>query len=286
LTALDAALGYAARDWPVFPCDWANGRRKRPIVERGFHAATTDQAQITEWWRRCPDGLIGVPTGRPIGAVVLDVDVKDDRANGFDTLDELGFAILPETPIAHTASGGVHLYFALPDGTEVRNTGGVRGRGIGPGIDWRGEGGYVIAPSPASGYEWDPHCNLDTVTLAPVPHYLLPRDPVRLSPARPVCPSNGLSPYAEAALDGACRRIISAPPGEQESTLNGEAFAIGTLAGAGAIPANFALRVLTWAAYRIHDYDRRRPWRGADIAHKVERAFGDGSRRPREAQHA
>jgi putative DNA primase/helicase len=79
MTAL-AALGYARRGWPVFPCHWQGERRKRPLIECGFHAATTDnEAQIRAWWRRWPDALIGVPTGRAIGAVVLDIDVKDDR---------------------------------------------------------------------------------------------------------------------------------------------------------------------------------------------------------------
>jgi putative DNA primase/helicase len=226
MTAL-AALGYARRGWPVFPCHWQGERRKRPLIERGFHAATTDdEAQIRAWWRRWPDALIGVPTGRAIGAVVLDIDVKDDSANGFDSLDGLGVAIVPDTPMAHTASGGLHLYFAPPDGVDVRNTAGQRGSGIGPGLDWRGDGGYVIAPSPGSLYSWDPYWNLDTAPLARVPAVLLPRPPERMTPlARPVKPTTGLSPYAEGALDGACRRIIGAPGGQQESALNAETFA-------------------------------------------------------------
>jgi hypothetical protein len=286
VTSLNAALRYIARGWPVIPCHWGGERRKHPLTKHGLRDASRDPAIVREWWRRHPDALIGVPTGGAIGAVVLDVDIKDDHVNGFDTLDGLGFSILPETPMAHTASGGTHLYFALPDGADFRNTEGARGRGIGPGLDWRGEGGYVIAPSPGSGYEWDPHWNFDTVSLAPVPAVLLPRTLERVAAGRPTKPTTGLSPYAEAALDSACRRIIGAPPGEQESVLNAEPFAIGTLAGAGAIPADFALRVLKWAAHRIPDYDSRRPWRAAEIERKVERAFGEGLRRPRRGRDA
>jgi hypothetical protein len=99
-----------------------------------------------------------------------------------------------------------------------------------------------------------------------------------------VRPATGLSPYAEAALDGACRRILAAADGEQEQTLNGEAFSIGTLAGAGAIPADFARRVLLWAARQIPDYDHRHPWRAREIKRKVGCAFADGLRHPREAR--
>jgi putative DNA primase/helicase len=104
MPARDAALAYGALRWPVFPCHWQGERRKRPLIEGGFHAATTGETLIREWWRRWPDALVGVPTGRAIGVVVLDIDVKQPEANGYDTLDNLGFAILPSTPMVHTAS--------------------------------------------------------------------------------------------------------------------------------------------------------------------------------------
>ncbi len=286
MTPLDAALAFATRGWRVFPCIARGPRRKHPLTPNGFHDASIEATVIAGWWCRWPDALIGVATGARSGFVVLDIDVKHDRANGFDTLDALGVAILPDTPLAHTPSGGAHVYFAVPDCVEIRNTAGERGAGIGPGLDWRGEGGYAIAPSLGSGYSWDPIWNLDTVALAPVPEVLLPRQAERVTLARPVKPTVGLAPYGDAALDSACRRIIDAPAGEQELTVNFECFAIGTLAGAGRIPADFARRVLIWAARRMPDHDPRRPWRPAEIEAKVIRAFDDGMRRPRKARCA
>jgi putative DNA primase/helicase len=260
---------------------------KHPLIEHGLHAATRDEQQIRDWWRRWPSALIGVPTGRGSGFIVLDVDIKRPEANGFDTLATLGFAILPDTPMTHTPSGGLHLYFAAPDHPPIRNTNGVKGRGIGLGLDWRGEGGYVIVPSEGSGYHWDPHWSLDSALLAAVPAALHPREPERQVRAnRPVRPANGLSPDAERALDSACRRILAAPAGEQEATLNGQAFRIGRFAGAGGIPSDFACRTLLWAARRIPDYDRRHPWGAAQLERKVNRAFLDGVQRPREVRHA
>jgi hypothetical protein len=284
MTSACAARRYAEHDFRVFPCASHGGRRKWPLTSNGFHDATTDPAQIDEWWRRWPDALIGYPTGEK--SVVLDVDVKDPRANGLDTLAELGFGILPDTPIAHTSSGGLHLHFDVPD-PALRNTAGMRGRGIGAGLDWRGVGGYVILPSPGSGYSWDAALNFKTTPLAPVPETLRPREPERPAVSRPAPPSSGLSRYAEAALDSAGRAIAAAPNGEQEATLHRECFSIGTLAASGAIPEGFARRALLFAAQGMPSYTSskggrpRRPWHPAEISRKVDRSFASGIAHPR-----
>jgi putative DNA primase/helicase len=280
---LNAALDYAARGWPVFPCVWhrESPRFKRPLVADWDEVATCDPAQIRAWWSRWPHALIGMPSGRPDTFVVLDVDVKNQPINGFDTLGALGFAILPPTRMVHTSTGGLHLHFDQ-DEHEIRNTAGKRGRGIGAGLDWRGTGGYVILPSPGSGYTWDSSHGFD-YPLATIPPELLPREPVRIvsSSAKPIEPEIGLSRYAEAALDSACRAIIRAPCGEQDNTLWSEVFSIATLAGAGAIPERFAHDALLWAAGQMPSYDRKRPWPRADIEDKVARAFAAGKASPR-----
>jgi hypothetical protein len=108
----------------------------------------------------------------------------------------------------------------------------------------------------------------------------MPRQPERVI-REPVEAVDELSPYARAALDSACRNIIGAGNGEQEATINSECFSIGSLAGAQAIPENFALEALLWAATQIRDYDSRRPWLASDLENKVRRAFDAGFDRPR-----
>jgi hypothetical protein len=279
MTPLDAALRYAERGWPVFPCIAAGPRRKRPHTARGFHDATTGPAIITSWWTRWPDALIGMPTGGVSGLWVLDIDTKRPEANGFDTLDDLGHSILPETPMVHTPSDGLHVYFDAGE-RELRCSAGL----LGPGLDVRGEGGYVILPSPGSGYRWDPQWNFGTVSLAPAPDWLWPPKPSRPVTAFRVQPIIGLSPYGEAAIEDACDVIVGALAGEQERTLNAECFSIGTLAGAGLVPADIALRALLRAANAMPDHDPRRPWRPEEIDLKVRRAFSAGMQHPREAR--
>jgi bifunctional DNA primase/polymerase-like protein len=210
MTPLDQALAYAASGTAVFPCKEQGLGRKRPYTGRGFYDASRDPLLIKEWWLLWPAALIGIPTGRTSGRVVLDIDVKNERANGFDTLDDLGI-VLPATPMAHTASGSLHVYFGAGD-RELKNSAGL----IGPGLDVRGDGGYVIAPSLSSGYHWDPHWNFGALAMAPAPNWLWPPELSCAIWREPVKPVDGLSPYGHAAIESACNAIVSAGPGEQE----------------------------------------------------------------------
>ena len=194
---LGAALEYVQRV-PVFPCRPDGPRRKHPHTPHGFYDATGDREIITKWWTTWPRALIGMPTGLKSGYVVLDIDVKDPEANGFDSLEDLGLSILPDTPMAHTASSGLHVYFD-PGGRELKNSIGL----IGPGLDVRGDGGYVIVPSPGSGYVWDPQWSFDTVKPVAAPQWLWPPQPSLPPHSGPIKPVTGLSPYGEAAINGA-----------------------------------------------------------------------------------
>lgn len=74
---------------------------------------------------------------------VVDVDVKPGK-NGLESLTALVKRIgrLPPTRTVRTGSGGLHLYYRRPAGVRVPNSVGK----LGPGIDVRGDGGYVIGP--------------------------------------------------------------------------------------------------------------------------------------------
>jgi hypothetical protein len=174
--AVMTPLEYIRRGLPIFPCrpDGGPRLRKTPLTANGYKDATLEATIVQRWCERYPAALWAMPTGAASGYVVLDIDVKRPEANGFDSLEDMGRSILPETPLAHTESGGVHVYFRCP-AHDVRNSAGR----IAPGVDVRANGGYVIVPSPGSGYAWDTFWNLNTVEPLEAPQWLWPLPPSR-----------------------------------------------------------------------------------------------------------
>lgn len=139
------ALQYARLGWQVLPVHWPMGNGcsckrpdctnpgKHPLTLHGVHDATTDRRQIRKWWRTWPEANIGVATGAASGIFVVDAD----GAVGRETLVQL--CGNPRTLMSRTGNGR-HYFFRYP-GERIRNS--VR---FAPGLDVRGDGGYVIAP--------------------------------------------------------------------------------------------------------------------------------------------
>lgn len=144
-SVLDEALAMAESGTPVFPCT----RGKAPLTKHGFYDATTDAEQIRKWWSEHPHALVGIPTGKASGVDVIDLDRNED-VDGVEALKalEAQHTKLDATMVCRTQSNGFHLYFKHVDGVGNSQS------QIGPGIDVRGEGGYVISP-PSPGYRWE-----------------------------------------------------------------------------------------------------------------------------------
>ena len=137
----DAAVCYARRGWPVFPCKPGS---KEPATAHGFHDASTDVGLIERFWGRRPDMNVAIATGGH-GPDVLDVDVGHGRA-GYPSLHAAIVAGLVPEPMGwvSTPSGGMHLYY---QGDAQRNSSLPE-----HGLDFRGAGGYVVAsPSQVDG---------------------------------------------------------------------------------------------------------------------------------------
>jgi len=137
---LNAAVALASRGFCIFPVT-STGKKKRPLVESWQNIATKDLAQIQVWWTQWPDANIGMACGKS-GVFVLDVDVSDGKP-GLESLGKLEaeYAKIPETMQVKTGSGGIHFFFRYTLNRSVGN----RGHFL-PGLDVRGDGGYVILP--------------------------------------------------------------------------------------------------------------------------------------------
>jgi hypothetical protein len=165
---LRAALAYAGMGFAIFPCA---SRGKVPLTARGVKDASKDPEVIRALWRAHPSANVGIATGAISGVVVLDID---PRHGGDDTLETLQARHnrLPETPLVLTGGGGLHYYFKHP-GVAVSNSAGR----VGPGIDIRGDGGYVIAPrsihESGNRYLWEVSSRIDEILPAEIPPWLL-----------------------------------------------------------------------------------------------------------------
>jgi putative DNA primase/helicase len=133
---LEAALAYAKKGLPVFPCKLD----KSPLTPNGFKNATQDANQIREWWTQWPDASIGVRMGTASGWLAIDVDPKNGGDKAFQILLEENGGI-PETLHSWTGGGGDHYFFQVR-GTSFQSSVGILTRGV----DVRAEDSYVIFP--------------------------------------------------------------------------------------------------------------------------------------------
>lgn len=242
------AAQLAERGFAVFPLRVG---AKTPAVAADWEGtATTDPARVRQLWRN-PDSNIGIATG-PSQLVVIDLDVaKDPNADiqhGQTSLDVLaGGRDIPATLTVRTPSGGRHLYFRAPD-AELRNTAGK----LGPLIDTRAAGGYVVAPgSVINGKEYVVE---NDAPIAPLPDWL--HQALTPAPAPVTASQPELSPaptasrsvaYAEGAVTAAAGTVRQAAVGTRNATLNKESYGLGGLVSGGVLDGPTAERSLTEA---------------------------------------
>lgn len=185
---LPVARGYSRIGWAIFPLWWTEAdacgcgstscrsQGKHPIghlAPNGCLDATTNRATIEQWWAGYPDANIGIATGEASGIVVIDVD---DDHGGYTSWDRLTdrHGDPGDTWTVVTGSGGAHLYFQHPP-QSVRCSAGM----LGPGLDVRAAGGYVVAPpsmhKSGSPYRWEATAHPKRCPMQPLPPWLLER---------------------------------------------------------------------------------------------------------------
>jgi hypothetical protein len=172
---------------------------------------------VVAWWTRHPQANIGLACGHTFD--VLDVDGLTG-AQAIRTLAAT-HSLHSAGPLVQTGGGGWH-YYLVPTGLSSVCPAGLEC------VDWRGRGGYVVAPPSrhASGhpYQWAPGRDLETPLAevpAPLRARLEHRSPVRSAgPVELAATDADLGDrYARAALTEELARVATAPRGQRNRQL-------------------------------------------------------------------
>jgi hypothetical protein len=280
---LPAAALYYGAVCPVFPCEPRGKRPLGALAPHGVKDATRDPDLIRRWWATCPTANIGLACG--VTCCALDVDGLE----GWHALTGLTarHGALPATVTSCTGAGGWHLFFAMPAGRTVRNSAGK----LGPKLDVRGVGGYVVAPPSVhpSGRPYAFAAGLEpwSAPLASAPPWLLdlldpPPPPAPCASAPPrfwAIGSGGADAYARAALEGELTRLADAPEGQRNDTLVRSAFSLGQLVGTGRLAGAAVVAALAGVAGQI-GLDRR------EVERTIVSGLEAGMASPRGIGHA
>jgi hypothetical protein len=241
---LNAALDYAARGVPVVPvhCPSRPGPEvgcscgdpgcgaigKHPITTHGLKDASTNREQVEWWWRRFPRANVGLATGHLFDVLDIDGPAGQRSIARLST----GHPVSRPGPLVRTGRGGWHVYLA-PTGL-----GNPKPRELEQ-VDWRGRGGYVLAPPSrhASGRRYRWVRDLDT-PLPEVPAALRERlerpKPVRppVPTIRPAAPEH---PYGQRAMEARLAEVARAPQGDRNRTLYRAGLRLFSLAAGGVL---------------------------------------------------
>ncbi|MFF7230046.1 bifunctional DNA primase/polymerase [Streptomyces sioyaensis] len=250
---LNAALDAAEHGWPVITLQPGSkrptGHPERSCPGTGRCAqghrtpeqrATTDPDLIRAAWASRPYN-VGIATG-PAGLLVLDLDPlkpeepsgAPDGATSLQALCERAGQTVPTTYRTRTARGGEHLYFTSPPGVRLK----CSVDRLGPHIDTRGWGGYVVAPgstTPTGNYTVTDHA-----PVAELPTWLtqLLRDAPKPAVSH-VVPVRDGTRAAQVALERECDVVKGATeggPNGRNNTLHKSACKVARFVAWGHIP--------------------------------------------------
>jgi hypothetical protein len=267
---VDVALSYARGGIRVFPCREKEGYSKYANPKTGEFELKDEKTPIPDRWKsaatkairnvgivfgeRHPTALVAIPTGMENGVWVLDLDRHNDR-DGHLWLAEMEakHGPLPETAQVTTANGGTHYFFRHVDGVRNRAA-------IAPGVDTRGEDGYVIAAGSvmADGrrYTWQHDWDGDGLPpMADAPQWLLALvvkeepEPSAVAGVRHVYElGENISAYDQHAIQGILDDVAQTPVGERGYEVYVKSMRLGEFVAAGAISRSDAEQQLYAAA--------------------------------------
>jgi hypothetical protein len=181
--------------------------------------ACSDPETVAAYWPSDRHN-IGIACG-PSRLVVLDLDAHGELpeewqlpgvSDGKDVLTQIcewAGMPWPSTYTVATPSNGWHLYFAVPDGSQVRNSASL----IGPQVDVRANGGYVVgAGSTVGGKAYEV---LDAAVPALLPAWIARL----LEPRRELATAVASSARPGKRLEGFVRKVEASQPGDRTGPL-------------------------------------------------------------------
>jgi hypothetical protein len=221
---LAQALALVEMGYSIFPIQ---ENTKIPAVKWSTQS-TTDLDEVRDWWedpRLCNDN-IGINCGES-GCFVVDLDTQAH----VDVFMKAWFRRESDPPrvIVETPRDGGHIYFEAP--ASSLNLGNTSGK-LGAGMDTRGVGGMVLAPGSVINGRAYTVLRGTLSHLPPLPYWIIEKvrpKPLSLAEERRRAKSKWLvvSPYrAEAELRHWCDKVIHAPEGTQNNTINIAAFVL------------------------------------------------------------
>jgi len=213
---LKEALSYCKRGYSVIPIK-PNG--KKPLVQwKKYQTQRATEKKIKKWWEKWPDANVGIVTGAISGLVVIDIDSPEGLKELKKRLQHYDFNALPRSKTGK----GSHLFFKHPR-TKILN----RTRVL-PGVDVRGDDGYVVAPpsrhESGKRYKWKVPLDSNPPELSPELLKLI------TSPSR-----NGRGKGPTQVLEG------KIPEGQRNDTLTSLA---GSMWGRGMLPESIQRALL------------------------------------------
>ncbi|MBI3043232.1 MAG: bifunctional DNA primase/polymerase [Betaproteobacteria bacterium] len=274
MSKVDCAVALARRGFHIFP---VAPDVKTPAVTGWQEWATRDKNKIRARWKldrdASPDANIGIATGKfgeNQALIVLDIDTKAGK-QGAESIKKLaadGYP-LPATFTVITASGGWHKYYTAPQPVKQ----GVNV--IGPGVDIRSNGGYVVGPgSTIKGRDYEITDNREPV---PAPAWVIekcgaPRARTETAPA----PVKGVD------LTAATARAIHYLQHDAPPAIEGSGGDATTYATAARVKDLGIPNAGTCAALMIEHWNGRcsPPWDADDLRAKCRNAFTYGLNPP------
>lgn len=232
MATLGEALALAELGQYLFPVNMM----KKPLTRHGVYDASRDVATIRTWFDTYPDPQMAVATGS--GLCVVDLDAHPGQPDGRKTYQGFGIGDMGE-PISLTPHGEHHWFSTeqeLGNGTSR----------IGPGIDHRGKGGYVLVPDSQTldgPYLWLRPLSRDGIP--DMPHDLVERLTKQPDDTRP-------GEWLPAtSVDATIRRLRCATEGTRNDTLNLCAYLCGRLIATGNADETTARSLLLETALAI-----------------------------------